>query len=114
MDNQTIFNKAVVFLLGQGRKSIEREQCLYRGPEGTACGVGLFIKDEFYSPKLEGYGMGSESVTAALLQSIGEFDGGFMLEIQTVHDEYSVEEWPHRFRVLAAKYDLHLPPELQQ
>ena len=62
MTPQEIFDKCAVHLFAQGERSgyssggnpAEDFVCLYRGPEGRKCAVGIFISDELYSRGMEG------------------------------------------------------------
>lgn len=53
LDRQWAFDTALTGLRAQGRKSVSGEDCLYRGPDGTKCGVGFLIPDDRYSPDLD-------------------------------------------------------------
>jgi len=47
MTTQEIFNKAYIFIMKQGQKSIHYDgRCKYRGPDGTMCAVGCLIDDD--------------------------------------------------------------------
>jgi hypothetical protein len=56
---QAVFDATVRHLAEQGRPSLRRKNadeftCLYRGPRGAKCAVGLWILDEKYTPLMEG------------------------------------------------------------
>ena len=58
MNNQEIFNRVVIHLRKQGRKShssnrLRRDECKYRAPDGLCCAVGCLIDDEHYRPEME-------------------------------------------------------------
>lgn len=58
MTPQEIFDTVAKHLFTQGCRSIEvddegEESCLYRGPEGRMCAVGVLIPDEIYDPLME-------------------------------------------------------------
>lgn len=74
-------------------KSIDKSgECLYRGPNGKKCAVGMFMKDEDYKPKFEKVGV----------SGIGDFnnppDFKFPLNImgmrslQQIHDNSRTHE----------------------
>lgn len=56
---QEVFNKTVTDLVAQGGPSVGQFEngslrCLYRGPYGRKCGVGIHIPDALYDPSMEG------------------------------------------------------------
>lgn len=56
---QQIFNNAWEhFVVQRQSPSIDTEiawrRCLYRGPNGTKCAIGVSIPDSLYNPNLEG------------------------------------------------------------
>jgi hypothetical protein len=58
MKAQEIFDTVAKHLFTQGCRSIEvddegEESCLYRGPEGRICAVGVLIPDELYQGSME-------------------------------------------------------------
>lgn len=63
MTDQEIFNTVVRALHAQGGPSRRPPQpgepntCMYRGPNGRKCAVGHLIRDEDYSPAIEGHGL---------------------------------------------------------
>lgn len=112
---QEIFDKASKHMLSQNCRSmnLDNTNCMYRGEEGRMCGVGPFIKDEFYSEQMEGEGVRSEIVMTALMES-GVIDQVpnehdkyndstliFLARIQDIHDAHDVEDWAHALKNLA-------------
>lgn len=57
-DKQVIFDQVVFTLAKQGHQSIDMTDgtCLYRGPEGRKCAVGILIPDDRYDPLLDSAG----------------------------------------------------------
>ncbi len=58
MTPQEIFDKVAKHLFTQGCRSAELDEdtdsaCLYRGPEGRMCAVGVLIPDELYNTDME-------------------------------------------------------------
>ena len=98
MDKQQLFDTCVDHLFAQRTRSfdIEREICMYRGPNGTKCAVGALIKDEYYSEEMEGLtvdshdGFGRNGPLAAIEKSIGRelttSDVVMLLSLQQAHD----------------------------
>ena len=75
MEPQQIFNKVATHLLKQNKRSIDKgtDVCLYRGPNGTKCAVGVLIPDSLYLKTMEGRNILSLfSVEVALRELLGE------------------------------------------
>jgi len=103
MKPQEIFDAAAVHLMGMDGPSLDADNdaCVYRGKDddcefnGQMCAVGLFIKDEHYSPYLEGTGItGNQLVADAVAASWEQdhlTDAQLMLlaDLQMAHDETS-------------------------
>lgn len=47
------------FIVNSGRHSLGPKGCMYRGPEGTRCVVGVLLQDDEYRPLFEGRGVTS-------------------------------------------------------
>lgn len=119
-----MFNIAATGMLVQGRKSVDGiGQCQYRGPDNTKCGVGFIIKDEAYSPAIEGIGIvensshqntfGQQAMVEALVLSGVDINAHnvrpLLVGIQSLHDGFSaVSEWPDELIQVAIAY--HLDP----
>jgi hypothetical protein len=54
MTPQEIFDTVAKHLFTQGKQSTDYVSCLYRGPEGTKCAVGILIPDAAYDADMEG------------------------------------------------------------
>jgi hypothetical protein len=106
MKPQEIFNRAAVHLMGMDGPSLDQnaDACVYRGKDadcefnGQMCAVGLFIKDEHYSPYLEGTGItGNQLVADAVAASWEQehlTDAQLMLlaDLQMAHDDTSRDD----------------------
>lgn len=58
MNKQDYYDLLVVSAFDGTFPSIdENGLCLYRGPNGTKCGVGILIPDDIYLPNIEGEGV---------------------------------------------------------
>ena len=60
MNAQEIFDTVVTHLRSMKERSGEYDlsgefRCLYRGPNGSMCAVGVLLKDDEYSPYMENY-----------------------------------------------------------
>ena len=58
MTPQEIFNKVATHLFTQGTRAMldpecESGQCMYRGPNGSKCAVGVLIPDKLYRKNME-------------------------------------------------------------
>jgi hypothetical protein len=53
---QEIFDQSTLGLIAQGgpSKAKDSPRCLYRGPGGRKCAVGILITDEEYKPEMDG------------------------------------------------------------
>ena len=104
--NEELFNRVRTHLLTQAKKSIDpaTDNCLYRGPDGTKCAVGILISDKYYSEYLENIGIGigraGGKVVEAVSNSLGvklTIDNIELLDaLQDVHDRYEVAQWPEK------------------
>ncbi len=116
---QEVFDKSVGALLKQGCRSLLAEPippkepvqavttCAYRGIEGAKCAVGHLIDDAHYSPAFEGCGVYDERVSSALASSsVPESAQGLLCDLQGIHDETPVAEWPVAFRRVARRLSL--------
>lgn len=110
MTNQEIFDKSVSHLLKQGAKSKSGIMCKYRASDGRMCAVGVLIKDEFYDPQIE-----SETVRNELVRNAFKLSGvsvrgmasTLLGDLQELHDETEVEDWPNESLRLAKSYGLN-------
>lgn len=59
LTNQQMFDNALRGVRAQGCASRDKEtnssypRCLYRGPDGTKCGIGQSLPDALYRPKMD-------------------------------------------------------------
>lgn len=96
--NQDIFNTVWNhFIVGDGQPSIFRAKCLYRGPKGTKCAVGLLISDEKYSPEMENMSL---SLLSGFL-GLSEHDN-LLHALQDAHD--CAARTPYRTPELFKRY----------
>lgn len=76
----------------KGKSIDENGNCVYRGPDGKKCAVGLFIPDEFYDPMLENSAPGILDGENSLFLKKPEllffmpFDPNGMQRFQIFHD----------------------------
>lgn len=116
MTPQEIFDTVAKHLFKQGCRSVEDESlddpaCLYRGPEGRMCAVGVLIPDELYNTDLE------YQNAAYLVEKVGSpFPEWMKANVNLLHSLQISHDRPHhwlnseamreRLRVVATQYDL--------
>lgn len=121
--NQEAFNKVVISLRKQGRKSrvtlsngFFHDRCVYRGPNGLKCGAGHLIPDELYKDEFDNEfedssirnivsHYGEEKVFGDKIENIN-----FIAQLQKIHDNYRVSIWEEEFARLAQEFNLTVPP----
>jgi hypothetical protein len=119
MTPQEAFDIASKHLLTQMCKSEEEPgNCLYRGPNGLMCGIGPLIKDEDYSPKMEGSTVSGiiASFHLPYLEAVNidpvttlvddESHDYLLNSIQFVHDHNDPYTWRERLERVAYIYGL--------
>lgn len=124
MDKQKVFDRVVTHLRTQNAQSLGNYGCAYRGEDGAKCAAGCLIREEDYSKNLEGKAVWARSVYEALdpdLQlsrdncnyNTGTYqndDATFLRQLQTIHDEFTVEQWERCFSIFAQEHGLTLSP----
>lgn len=108
MTKQEVFDKAVGGLLTQGCQSLKggnKNECMYRGDNGTKCAVGHLIDDDNYRPNVEGHNIYAKEVQVALLASRVDITDDEIFELlqslQRIHDESSLDLWRERLEEIA-------------
>ena len=113
LTRQDIFNIAANGLLKQGKQSASGDKCLYRGPDGLKCAIGMLIPDELYEDAFEGNSASKPSVRKALVKAgvpntVGYKD--FLDNLQDVHDDHQTGDWECELVNFAHHYDLNPLP----
>lgn len=54
---QEMYDKAVRHLRGMRQRSMQHNECRYRGENGARCVIGARIPDKLYKPEFEGIGV---------------------------------------------------------
>jgi len=121
MTSQEIIRFVAEKLIAQGQRSVScnnPEACLYRGPEGHKCGAGWLIPDALYEHYMEGKTIlwvlqnYSEVEKAVLPTDLCLHAGQRLLsQIQSIHDDCLVEEWPEEFENLGKRIEKCLKGE---
>lgn len=112
MTNQEIFDIVARHLLKQGAKSEDTETCLYRGPNGLKCAVGVLIPDAYYLPAMEGRGVDTfmdRFHEAGKASGITHESLPLLRKLQACHDEVSVPYWPVHLSEIADLFGLTMP-----
>jgi len=95
--------------------------CMYRSGNRRMCFVGALIKDEHYTPGLEGKNASGEAVRNALKLSGVHVNGRLLQDVQQIHDNTPLHTankgadellayWEKKFKALAAKRGLAYTP----
>ncbi len=117
MTPQEIFDKVATHLLSQNVKSQDAMRCVYRGPFGRKCAVGVLIPDELYQPIMEGrqvqdfsdaFGACGTKALRAALDVVGILPTEMQLlqALQNTHDGYDPREWMVQLGALAMQFGL--------
>lgn len=105
MNTQEIFDKVVTHLLTQNEKSLGYDGlCKYRGNNGLMCAVGCLITDKDYRLEIEGL----SASHCTVLNSLGYSDP-ILEDLQIIHDNTLVSDWPQRLYQLALQTGLEVP-----
>lgn len=111
---QTVFHRVAQHLLAQGKRSENNKGCLYRGPDGLKCAIGVLIPDELYKRGLENTPADDPAVLEVLEEAGVLTLGGpytnrlvnLLRQLQLVHDDTQPENWPARLETIAKEYDI--------
>ena len=110
LTKQDIFNISANGLLKQGKKSVDAHSCLYRGPNGLKCAIGMLIPDELYQDRFEGQSASDSGAIKTLnVPDTAEY-ALFLDNLQDIHDEHLPNEWDHELVNFAHYYGLNPLP----
>lgn len=110
--NQEAFDIVYRHLLTQNIKAMEPAEngmCVYRGSNGTKCAVGVLIPDELYSESMEGEGYEGLMQISEVSEYFEFINPDILIELQKVHDDYSVNDWAKALEAVAHLYNLIIP-----
>jgi hypothetical protein len=118
MEAQQIFDTVANHLRQQNSKSLLSEvacreipaptgSCAYRGEAGKKCSAGVLILDEEYEFSMEGRGLYSvlTKYSSSLMERLYPHHD-LIVQLQSVHDNFGVEEWEERLKLVAARFKL--------
>ena len=109
MNNQEVFDKVARHLLEQKVRSadLEKDNCMYRGPNNLKCAIGCLIPDALYDRRFEGKpvrALGREFIRSITF-------GGVAIELltslQRVHDMVDPSEWQITLTEVAQTFNLN-------
>lgn len=126
MTKQQIFDKVATHLIKQKRFSGElneeghRMSCLYRGPDGTKCAIGVLISDDIGVYRWNGAPLADPDVQDALCRSgvitsrftsSADSDDAFLFlsRLQSIHDSINPSKWPETLARFAKEKGLTMP-----
>lgn len=107
----------VTFSIG----GFDRIRCLYRGPDGARCGVGLLIPDSSYVSEMDDYPAEELVHEYGSIEGLSDLDVVFLHDLQQCHDGAAHDAWysspPQDFHVrievylrdLARRYGFEVP-----
>ena len=105
MTEQEIFDRVARHLLTQKMHSMMDDTCVYLAPDGLKCAIGCLIPFEMYTPDLEGLSV-SDGPVIYVMQNLGISCIAFLLDLQRVHDDHSIDYWATELRRVAFNYNL--------
>jgi len=110
-----IFKRVSAHLLAQLAVSEDDNgSCRLRGPEGRKCAIGSLVRDDVYEADLEGVGISyyrhahdGKLLRALYASNVNAYDASIidlLIELEQIHDDAGVEEWPHLLEVLGKRH----------
>jgi hypothetical protein len=110
-----IYERVSAHLLNQGAVSEdENGSCRLRGANGRKCAIGSLVSDECYRPDIEGIGISyyrhaldGELLRALYASNVNAYDPrivDLLCELEQVHDDVSVDQWPDLLAALGKRY----------
>ena len=110
-----IYERVSAHLLNQRAVSEdENGSCRLRGANGRKCAIGSLVSDEFYRPDIEGIGISyyrhardGKLLRVLYASNVNAYDPGIvdlLCELEQVHDDVSVDQWPHLLAALGKRY----------
>ncbi len=118
-DAQTLFDTVARKLIKQGHPSVDMDTgfCLYRGPNGSACGIGLLIESDAKASKFDRDGLLGADPDVLAAAQIDPSLGHLAQHLQVAHDASGdahkealsgtwLASWKQRMRHVAEDYQL--------
>jgi hypothetical protein len=92
----------------------ENGSCRLRSSNGRKCAIGSLIADEVYRPEIEGVGISyyrnakdGTLLRALYASEVDAYDPAIaelLIELEEVHDDFSVDEWPQLLARLGQRH----------
>jgi hypothetical protein len=110
-----IFERVSAHLLAQQAVSEDDDgSCRLRGANGRKCAIGSLVRDEVYEADLEGVGISyyrhahdGKLLRALYASNVNAYDPNIidlLMELEQIHDDAGVEEWPHLLSALGKRH----------
>lgn len=110
-----IYERVSTHLLTQRAVSEDDNgSCRLRSPEGHKCAIGSLVRDDLYGPELEGVGISyyrhahdGKLLRVLYASNVNAYDPNIidlLIELEQVHDDADVEEWPHLLAALGRRH----------
>lgn len=100
---QEVFDQAVRHILTQNAKASDGCICFYRSPKGLKCAAGCFISDTEYKEQFE-----NKNWECLVIDSYVPNEHDVLIcDLQCVHDNNKIEEWPLELKRLASIHNLN-------
>jgi hypothetical protein len=110
-----IYERVCAHLLKQRAVSEdENGSCRLRSAHGRKCAIGSLVKDDVYDPAIEGTGISyyrhaqdGKLLRALYASDVNAYDLGIielLCELEQVHDDASVDQWPHLLSALGRRH----------
>jgi hypothetical protein len=102
---QQVFDQVATHLLTQNAKSYDEslEACVYKGPNNLSCAAGCLIANDEYNINFEEKGWGT-LIEDYYVPATHQY---LITELQILHDQKCVEEWPETLWKVAMQYELN-------
>ena len=114
--NQDALNRVwEYFVINDNPRSTDKGRCLYRSPNGSACGVGCMMPDDMAKKADEQYDLSGYADIKSIREELvnvnewfSKVDKSFLSSLQKEHDNESFTEERKRRRLteLASRYSL--------
>ena len=113
LTEQELFNKVFTHLLTQKEQSMDSKGlCLYRGPKGLKCAIGVLIPDNEYKKTVESLSVIDLNHEVQLACGLDESNIDLAQELQAIHDGDSPSQWRYSLETLAKNWALKMPSKI--
>jgi hypothetical protein len=110
-----IYERVCAHLLAQQAVSEDDSgSCRLRGENGRKCAIGSLVRDDLYDADLEGVGISyyrhaqdGKLLRALYASNVNAYDPNvieLLMELEQIHDDAGVEEWPHLLAALGRRH----------